>query len=81
MGVRAVLVPVPITVGHDLACLLWNLSATGGQRINFIPPFYYKHAYMLFAMGVFGGCPCAGFATDALQGGGCLCAHALLRYL
>ncbi len=36
---------------------------------------------MLFAMGAYeGGCPCAASATDALWGGGCPRAHALLRY-
>jgi hypothetical protein len=82
MGVRTVGMLVPLAVGHDLVCLLWNSSYMGSQ-LTFIQPCYYKHAYKLFTMNAYGGggCLCAAFATDSLWGGGCLCAHVLLRYL
>ncbi len=74
--------PVPLAVGHDPSYLLWNSSYMGSEHYLFSLSFYYKYAYMLFAMGAYeGGCPCAASATDALWGRGCPCAHALLCYV
>jgi hypothetical protein len=65
MGVRTVGMLVPLAVGHDLVCLLWNSSYMGSQ-LTFIQPCYYKHAYKLFTMNAYGGgvlmcCFCHGF--------------------
>jgi hypothetical protein len=75
--------PVPLAVGHDLACLLWNSRYMGSKHYLLSVPFYYNYSYMLPAMGAYdGGCPCAASATDALLGGGglpvCPCAFMLL---
>jgi hypothetical protein len=75
--------PVPLAVGHasSLPVVELKLQYMGLKHYLLSLSFHYNYAYMLLAMGAYeGGCPCAAFATDALRGGGCLCAHALLCY-
>jgi hypothetical protein len=45
--------PVPLAVGHDLACLLWN-SRYMGSKLSLLCLFY-NYAYMLSAMGAYEG--------------------------
>jgi hypothetical protein len=47
--------PVPLAVGHDLAYLLWNSSYKGSEHYLLSFSFYYKYAYMLLAVGAYGG--------------------------
>jgi hypothetical protein len=39
--------PVPLAVGHDLACLLWDSSYMGSKHYLLSLSSYYNYAYML----------------------------------
>jgi hypothetical protein len=81
MSVCAMWVPVPPAIGHDLACLLWDLCAKRGQSLI---------SYSLFTMDMLirylpwvpmRGYPCAALPWMPFGGGGlpgCLCASMLL---
>jgi hypothetical protein len=79
MGMCGVWLPVALALCHDLAFLLWNLLPNEVKvLISHSLLFTISHAICYLPwMPYEGGCLCA---ASALEGGGCPCAHAHLRY-